>query len=182
MPSADFCTAIRLSLDRPSTRQLHRSPRVMRVTFLLYPPHIQPSIPNDMGLWTPALPYPCLTASDTVRVPRVRSLPSASFRSHLRVGTLAVRLEVPVIKASKGLAPSSHFPVGFRLLVASARQGATRHAWRTPGSQAPSPMPSPQRTKRACFQARRSRDDKSVLGTLRQLVLPSRYALGAVAP
>ena len=120
MPSADFCTAIRLSLDRPSTRQLHRSPRVMRVTFLLYPPHIQPSIPNDIGLWTPALPYPRLTASDTVRVHRVRSLPSASFRSHLRVGTLAVRLEVPVIKASKGLSPSSHFPVGFRLPVASA--------------------------------------------------------------
>ena len=34
------------------------------------------------------------------------------------MGTLAVRLEVPVIKASKGLTPSSHFPVGFRLTVA----------------------------------------------------------------
>ena len=155
MPSADFCTAIRLSLDRPSTWQLHRSPRVMRVTFLLYPPHIQPSILNDIGLWTPALPYPRLTASDTVRVPRVRSLPSASFRSHLRVGTLAVRLEVPVIKASKGLAPSSHFPVGFRLLVASARQGATRHAWRTPGKTAALlPLP-PLRTAQATFTAGR---------------------------
>ena len=36
------------------------------------------------------------------------------------MGTLAVRLEVPVIKVSKGLSPSSHFPVGFRLAVASA--------------------------------------------------------------
>ena len=36
------------------------------------------------------------------------------------MGTLAVRLEVPVIKASKGLSPSSHFPIGFRLTVASA--------------------------------------------------------------
>ena len=46
--------------------------------------------------------------------------------------TLAVRLGVPVIRVSKGLSPSSHFPAGFRLPVASARQGATRHAWRTP--------------------------------------------------
>ena len=34
------------------------------------------------------------------------------------------------MKASKGLAPSSHFPEGFRLPVDSARQGAARHAWR----------------------------------------------------
>ena len=40
--------------------------------------------------------------------------------SHLAMGTLAVRRGVPVIKVSKGLAPSSHFPVGFRLPVASA--------------------------------------------------------------
>ena len=72
-------------------------------------------------------------ASHAIRVPRVRLLPSASFRSHLTMGTLAVRLGVPVIKASKGLAPSSHFPVGFRLPVDSARQGAARHAWRTSG-------------------------------------------------
>ena len=50
------------------------------------------------------------------------------------MGTLAVRLGVPVIKASKGLAPSSHFPVGFRLPVDRARQGAARHAWRTSSS------------------------------------------------
>ena len=73
-------------------------------------------------------------ASHAIRVPRVRILPSASFRSHLTMGTLAVRLGVPVIKASKGLAPSSHFPVGVRLPVDSARQGAARHAWRTSSS------------------------------------------------
>ena len=73
-------------------------------------------------------------ASHAIRVPRVRILPSASFRSHLTMGTLAVRLGVPVIKASKGLAPSRHFPVGFRLPVDSARQGAARHAWRTSSS------------------------------------------------
>ncbi len=41
-------------------------------------------------------------ASYAVRVPRARSLPSASFRLHLAMDTLAVRLGVPVIKASTG--------------------------------------------------------------------------------
>ena len=83
-------------------------------------------------------------ASHAIRVPRVRmfrpAMPPASFRSHLTLGTLAVRLGVPVIKAS-GLAPSRHFPVGVRLPVDSAR-GAARHAWRTsgrPGSADPGP-------------------------------------------
>ena len=46
------------------------------------------------------------------------------------MGTLAVQLGVPVIMVSKGLSPSSHFPVGFRLPVDSASHGAARHAWR----------------------------------------------------
>ena len=74
-----------------------------------------------LGFGSPTLPRPQRHA------PRMRfvflgsgGLPAASFRSHLAVGTLAVRLGVPVIKASKGLSPSSHFPVGFRLPVDSA--------------------------------------------------------------
>jgi len=39
-------------------------------------------------------------ASYAVRVPRARSLPAASFRFRLTADTLAVRLGVPVIKAS----------------------------------------------------------------------------------
>ena len=39
-------------------------------------------------------------ASYAIRVPRARSLPSASFRFRLAADTLAVRLGVPVIKAS----------------------------------------------------------------------------------
>ena len=39
-------------------------------------------------------------ASYAVRVPRARSLPAASFRFRLATDTLAVRLGVPVIKAS----------------------------------------------------------------------------------
>ena len=41
-------------------------------------------------------------ASYAVRVPRARSLPAASFRFRVPADTLAVRLEVPAIKASTG--------------------------------------------------------------------------------
>lgn len=99
---------------------MDRAPRVRRVTFLPSPPHIPHRVPDDIGLWTPTLPRPRDKASHAIRVPRVGSLPSASFSSHLTVSTLAVRLGVPVIKVSKGLSPSSHFPVGFRLPVDSA--------------------------------------------------------------
>ena len=120
MPSADFCLPIERPLGRPSTMQVGRSPRVRRVTFLPSPPHIHRNVPDDIGLRTQMLPRPRYDASHAVRVPRVRSLLTASFRSRLAASTLAVRLEVPVIKVSKGLSPSSHFPVGFRLPVASA--------------------------------------------------------------
>ena len=149
MPSADFCPPIDQPLGCSSTRQVDRSPRVRRVTFRPSPPHIHRLVPDDFGLRTPTLPHPPDDASHAVRVPRARRLPSASFRFHLAVDTLAVRLGVPVIRASKGLSPSSHFPAGFRLPVASARQGATRHAWRTSGSEAMSPSPRPLRTRRA---------------------------------
>ena len=98
-------------------------------------------------------------ASHAIRVPRVRILPSASFRSHLTMGTLAVRLGVPVIKASKGLAPSSHFPVGFRLPVDSARQGAARHAWRTSGRPGSWLTLAPHRSGRAGSAASGSSTD-----------------------
>lgn len=41
-------------------------------------------------------------ASYAVRVPRARSLPAASFRLRLAADALAVRLGVPIIKASVG--------------------------------------------------------------------------------
>jgi hypothetical protein len=48
MASADFCRSIGTSLDIPSTRQIDRSPRVMRVTFLPYTRHIyNPILPDD---------------------------------------------------------------------------------------------------------------------------------------
>ena len=47
-------------------------------------------------------------------------------------------------QVSKGLSPSSHFPVGFRLPVSSARHGAARHAWRSRGRDAGCTAPPAQ--------------------------------------
>ena len=63
-------------------------------------------------------------ASDAVRVPRTGSLPAASFRFRLAADTLAVRLGVPVIKASIGTCTR---PVASRFAFASrfAASGTT---------------------------------------------------------
>lgn len=48
MASADFCRPIPAPLDAGSTRQIDRSPRVMRVTFLPYTRHIYSlTLPDD---------------------------------------------------------------------------------------------------------------------------------------
>ncbi len=109
MPSADFCTSSPHLAMRLASKREYRSPRVRRVTFTPCPPHIRPSVPDDFGLWVPMPPRPQIDASYTVRVPWAGALPAASFRSLLLKGTLAVRLEVPVIKASR-------FIVGIKFL------------------------------------------------------------------
>jgi len=48
MASADFCRPIGTSYDVPSTRQVNRSPRVIRATFIPYTRHIySPTLPDD---------------------------------------------------------------------------------------------------------------------------------------
>ena len=83
-----------------------------------------------MGLWNPMLPRPEAAASYTVPVRRAGTLPTASFRFHLAMDTLAVQLTIPVIRARKGLSPpvirqAPHLP--------EQRYRATHYAWRTSG-------------------------------------------------
>ena len=106
--------------------------RLLPVTFLPHPPHIHSPIPDDIGLRTSTLPRPWNHASHAIRVPRVRSLPAASFRSHLAMGTLAVRLEVPVIRPPRDLHPQVTSRSAFASRLPAPVIGATRHAWRTP--------------------------------------------------
>lgn len=68
-------------------------------------------------------------ASYAVRVPRAGSLPSASFRFAVARDTLAVRLEVPDIKASIGTRTRQvTFWFAFAPQLSNVRQDASRHA------------------------------------------------------
>src|ERR1019366_7979447 len=83
--------------------------------------------PDDIGLRvsTPSRPpygrllYASCSSGRDFACSFLRTLP--------RGRALAVRLEVPVIKVSKGLSPSSHFPVGFRLPVPRRHHPAPCH-------------------------------------------------------
>lgn len=92
----------------PLTRQLalqhrHRSLRVRRVTFLSYIRRIYAnSVRMTLGFESSCLLAHRVVASYTVRVTRIESLPAASFRFRVAPDTLAVRLGVPVIRASIG--------------------------------------------------------------------------------
>ena len=60
-----------------------------------------------IGLRVYLPPRPEIGASYALRVPRAGSLRTASFRPHLTVAALAVRLMVPAIRVHRGLAPPS---------------------------------------------------------------------------
>src|ERR1700733_10770062 len=98
MPSADFCHPFTSPLDAASSRQGARSPRVLRSHLLA----------NARCICALSFPYRFRTlkiiplssrshASYTVSVRRASALPAASFRSHLAMDTLAVRLTIPPV-------------------------------------------------------------------------------------
>ena len=60
-----------------------------------------------IGLQILLPPRPGMAASYALRIPPARDLLTASFRPHLTVTALAVRLTVPVIRVRRGLAPPS---------------------------------------------------------------------------
>jgi hypothetical protein len=130
MASADFCCPIATLHNAASTRQDRRSLRVRRVTFLPYTRRIYVGPVRMTSGFESLCPLAHQAdASYAVRVPRAGSLPTASFRFHLTVDTLAVRLGVPVIKASTGTS-TRQVTSRFALATRSAASGhdAARHA------------------------------------------------------
>ena len=88
---------------RLARRQNDRPLRVRRLTFLPYTRRIYADpVRMTSGFESIGPLAHRVDASYAVRVPRARSLPSASFRFRFAADTLAVRLGVPVIKASTG--------------------------------------------------------------------------------
>ena len=60
-------------------------------------------------------------ASYAVRVPRIVALPAASFRPHLAVAALAVRLAVSAMWTCRGLKPLSRCPCRARMKTPQAK-------------------------------------------------------------
>lgn len=105
--------------------------------------------PDVVGLRIPTPPRPpsgCLVCGSCSSD---RRFACSFLPTRPRGRAVAVRLGVPDIKASRGLAPPSHFPVRFRSPVDSARHGAARHAWRTSSSPGASLPRGPHRSGRA---------------------------------
>ena len=127
MPSADFCRSIASPLDVasaarsfffPLASQFGRSPRVMRIPFTLMTVASTSTLSgsvsgfDDIGPSYPACPPHALP------VRRSSALPAASFRFHLAMDTLAVRLAVPLI----GPAEVSHL-LGLRPAGRTKKRG-----------------------------------------------------------
>jgi hypothetical protein len=111
-------------------RQGGRSLRVRRVTFLPYIRRIYADPVRMTSGFESMRPLARqIVASYAVGVPRTGSLPSASFRFRLAADTLAVRLGVPVIKASaRTFTRLVKYPARFRLPVTASGHDAARHA------------------------------------------------------
>src|SRR6185369_13390906 len=63
----------------------------------LCPPHLQPSFPYRYWTLKISAFSSSLTASYAISVRRASALPAASFRLHLAMDTLAVRLTIPPV-------------------------------------------------------------------------------------
>jgi hypothetical protein len=109
MPSADFSPLISPSLDGGSTQARDEtSPGNAHLPSHVSPPYLHDSLPyRYRTLKIMAFSSGC-HASYTIPVRQGRALPAASFRFHLAMDTLAVRLTIPPI----GLVEDFHLQVG----------------------------------------------------------------------
>jgi len=98
MPSADFCRPFPSPLDNGSTRQIGQiSPGNAHPPSRLCPPHLRPCLPDRYGTLKIVAFSSGMTALYAISVRRTSALPAASFRFHLAMDTLAVRLTVPPV-------------------------------------------------------------------------------------
>ena len=98
MPSADFCNFLPPLLSDGSLWQSCRPPRVMRSHLPSFvPPHLRTSFPYRYRTLKIVAFSSSLHASYAISVRQTSALPAASFRFHLAMDTLAVRLTIPPV-------------------------------------------------------------------------------------
>jgi len=96
MPSADFCRFIAPPLDGPSTEANRQtSPGITHSLSRLCPPHIRQDFPCRYRTLKIFAFSSSLAASYAIPVRQASVLLTASFRFHLAMDTLAVRLTIP---------------------------------------------------------------------------------------
>ena len=97
MPSADFSTSFPSPRGDSSTQaDVETSPGNAHSPSRLCLPHIRPCFPCKYWALKIYAFSPSMPASYVISVRQASALPAASFRFHLAVDTLAVRLTVPL--------------------------------------------------------------------------------------
>ena len=116
--SADFCAPVPKPLDFGSTQAGAQTSRgKTRDLHSMCLPHLHVVRSGDIGFGSRCPLAHRRRASHAIPVRQAGALPSASSPHRLTTYAVAVRLGIPVTKASRGLSPPSHFPVRFRLPV-----------------------------------------------------------------
>ena len=116
MPSADFCRPLPWSLGHGSTRTVRVragrqiSPGKTPSPSRLYPPHLRCHVPYRYRTLEIFASLSRDLACYAIPVRRVSVLPAASFRFHLAMDTLAVRLTVPPVGPVGDLHPQVNAP------------------------------------------------------------------------
>ncbi len=120
MTSADFCVfnyILLCSLSPMSNSMFHDGETLSQTSLskinsfhLIYLLYIQLQPSDSIGLRSGRQTCPIVSASYTVSVRQTETLLTASFRFHLAMDTLAVRLMIPTIKAHWELSSLSYLP------------------------------------------------------------------------
>ena len=109
MPSADFSKPFLSSYGNSSTvARFEISPGNAHPPSRLCLPYLLPRFPYRYGTLEILASSSSVTASYTIPVRQASALPAASFRFHLTVDTLAVKLTVPPVGSVKDF----HLQVG----------------------------------------------------------------------
>src|SRR5574337_1090378 len=122
MPSADFCRSLPPPPGDGSSQQT--SSGTAHSPSRLCPPHLRANLPDRVWTLKIFAFSSSLHASYAVPVRRASALPAASFRFHLAVDTLAVRLTIPPVRLVGDLHSEVSVPCGVHKQKGPRRSGA----------------------------------------------------------
>src|SRR3954467_9396345 len=153
MPSADFCTEVRVPRGplSPVSRTRRRPPEVSSTAFTAHPPDLQPQALDGYGLRGQSSARPTWAASYPISVRQVAASLHASFRPASRrrpCASLALHLH-QVVQGT--CTPRLSNMLGTRLNRCAVEPGSTRFPSECSLPPPPSlPRPAPSSRPRSC--------------------------------